>query len=166
MKKDIIGIIGLGYVGLPLALAFSKKKFVIGFDKDAERINQLKRGIDRNNEFKKELKIKNRNIKFTCKSNLLSECNIYIVTVPTPLTKRNLPYLKLLINACQTLGNYIKKNKIFILESTVYPGCLEEFCVPIIENIKIKIQQRFFCGYSPERVNPGDQNILLRELQK
>ena len=126
MKKDIIGIIGLGYVGLPLALAFSKKKAVIGFDKEKERINQLKRGIDRNNEFKKELNIKNRNIKFTYNSKLLSKCNIFIVTVPTPVTKKNLPDLKLLSNACQTVGKYIKKNSIFILESTVYPGCLEE----------------------------------------
>ncbi len=167
MKKDIIGIIGLGYVGLPLALAFSRKKHVIGFDKDKERINQLKRGIDRNNEFKKELKIKNKNINFTNKSNLLRECNIFIVTVPTPVTKTNLPDLKLLSNACQTVGKYIKKNSIFILESTVYPGCLEEYCVPIIEKIsKLKFNKDFFCGYSPERVNPGDQKHTIERITK
>ncbi len=167
MKKDIIGIIGLGYVGLPLALAFSRKKHVIGFDKDKERINQLKRGIDRNNEFKKELKIKNKNINFTNKSNLLTECNIFIVTVPTPVTKTNLPDLKLLSNACQTVGKYIKKNSIFILESTVYPGCLEEYCVPIIEKIsKLKFNKDFFCGYSPERVNPGDQKHTIERITK
>lgn len=167
MNKDKIGIIGLGYVGLPLALAFSRKKHVIGFDKDKERINQLKRGIDRNNEFKKELKIKNRNINFTNKGNLLTGCNIFIVTVPTPVTKTNLPDLKLLKNACQTVGKYIKKNSIFILESTVYPGCLEEYCVPIIEKIsKLKFNKDFFCGYSPERVNPGDQKHTIEKITK
>ena len=167
MNKDKIGIIGLGYVGLPLALAFSRKKHVIGFDKDKERINQLKRGIDRNNELKKELKIKNRNINFTNKDNLLTGCNIFIVTVPTPVTKTNLPDLKLLKNACQTVGKYIKKNSIFILESTVYPGCLEEYCVPIIEKIsKLKFNKDFFCGYSPERVNPGDQKHTIEKITK
>ena len=157
----------MGYVGLPLALAFSKKKSVIGFDKEKERISELKRGIDRNNELKKELNIKNRNIKFTFNSKLLSKCNIFIVTVPTPVTKKNLPDLKFLNNACKTVGKYIKKDSIFILESTVYPGCLEDHCVPIIEKIsKLKFNKDFFCGYSPERVNPGDQKHTIEKITK
>ena len=157
----------MGYVGLPLALAFSKKKSIIGYDKDKERISELNRGIDKNNEFKKELNNKNRNIKFTNKSKLLSECNIFIVTVPTPVTKKNLPDLKFLNNACKIVGEYIKKNSIFILESTVYPGCLEDYCVPIIEKISnLKFNKDFFCGYSPERINPGDKKHTIESITK
>ena len=167
MKKDIIGIIGLGYVGLPLTLAFSKKRFVVAFDKDNQRINELKKGKDRNNEFKKELKRKNRNIEFTGKSEALSKCNIFIVTVPTPVNKKNLPDLRYLKEACKTVGRNIKKNSIFILESTVYPGCLETYCVPIIEQISnLKFNKDFFCAYSPERVNPGDPKHTIGKITK
>ena len=167
MKKDIIGIIGLGYVGLPLALAISKKKFVVGFDKNFERIKELKKGKDRNNEFKKEIKNINKNIKLTSESNFLSKCNIFIVTVPTPVNIKNLPNLKYLSDACKIVGKYIKKDSIFILESTVYPGCLEDYCVPIIEKIsKLKFNKDFYCGYSPERVNPGDKKHSIDKITK
>ena len=167
MKKDVIGIIGLGYVGLPLALALGKKKTVIGFDKNIQRVNDLKKGIDINNEFKKRIKNIKKYVELTSKSSLLSKCNIFIVTVPTPVNKRNLPDLKFLNNACKIVGKHIKKNSIFILESTVYPGCVEDYCVPIIEKTsRLKFNKDFFCAYSPERVNPGDQKHTIGRITK
>ena len=166
-NKNTIGIIGLGYVGLPLALAFSKKNKVIGFDKNKERIIELINGKDSNKEvFRNKIRSK-KNVKFTYDSKKLKECNIFIVTVPTPVDNKNLPDLTLLKKACEIVANHIKKNSIFILESTVYPGCTEMFCVPILEKIsKLKYNEDFYCGYSPERINPSDKKYTLRNIVK
>ena len=166
-NKNIIGIIGLGYVGLPLALEFSKKNKVIGFDKNKERIIELIKSKDRNKEvFKNKIRNK-KNVKFTSDSANLKGCNIFIVTVPTPVNNKNLPDLEFLKRACEIVAKYIKKNSIFILESTVYPGCTEEFCIPILERIsKLKYNKDFYCGYSPERINPSDKKYTLRNIVK
>ena len=139
MKKDknIIGVIGLGYVGLPLALEFSKKTKVVGFDLNKERILELIKGIDRNNEVLNN-EIKNlKNLKLSYEDTGLKNCNIFIITVPTPVDNKNLPDLTFLKSACEIVGKYISKNSIFILESTVYPGCTEKFCVPIFRKWKM-----------------------------
>ncbi len=165
--KNTIGIIGLGYVGLPLALAFSKKFQVVAFDKNFSRIKELKKKIARNNEIKKKYLTSRSLLKFTYKKEDLSICNIFIITVPTPIKLRNLPDLNQLKEACILVGKHIKRNSIVILESTVYPGCTEEFCVPIIERVsKLKFNQDFFCGYSPERINPGDKKNELKNIIK
>ena len=166
MKKKI-GIIGLGYVGLPLACEFSKKTKVIGFDHNKERINDLIKGKDTNYEIKKFSSKKNTNIEFTNSEKKLSDCEIFIVTVPTPVDSKNHPDLSFLKKACQSVGKHIKKGSIFILESTVYPGCTEKFCVPILEKTsKLSFNKEFFCGYSPERINPGDKKHNFTNIVK
>ena len=144
-NKNVIGMIGLGYVGLPLALEFSKKNKVVGFDLNRERVLELSKGKDRNNEVI-NTKIKSKkNIEFTNSEIKLKNCNIFIVTVPTPVDNKNLPDLTLLKIACKIVGKYIKKNSILILESTVYPGCTEKFCVPILEKVsKLKFNKEDF----------------------
>ena len=166
-NKNIIGIVGLGYVGLPLALEFSKKTKVVGFDLNKERILELTKGKDRNSEVLNS-EIKNpKNIEFSYDKTKLKNCNIFIVTVPTPVDNKNLPDLTLLKKACEIVGKYIKKNSIFILESTVYPGCTEKFCVPILEKIsELKFNKDFYCGYSPERINPGDSVHNFKNIVK
>ena len=166
-NKNTIGVIGLGYVGLPLALEFSKKTKVVGFDLNKERILELTKGEDRNGEVLIS-KIKNpKNIEFSYDKTKLKNCNIFIVTVPTPVDNKNLPDLTLLKKACEIVGKYIKKNSIFILESTVYPGCTEKFCVPILERVsKLKFNKDFYCGYSPERINPGDSKHNFKNIVK
>tara|TARA_B100001123_G_scaffold121531_2_gene141465 strand:+ start:1561 stop:2841 length:1281 start_codon:yes stop_codon:yes gene_type:complete len=166
-NKNVIGMIGLGYVGLPLALEFSKKNKVVGFDLNRERVLELSKGKDRNNEVI-NTKIKSKkNIEFTNSEIKLKNCNIFIVTVPTPVDNKNLPDLTLLKIACKIVGKYIKKNSIFILESTVYPGCTEKFCVPILEKVsKLKFNKDFYCGYSPERINPGDKKHNFKNIVK
>ena len=166
-NKNTIGIVGLGYVGLPLALEFSKKTKVVGFDLNKERILELTKGEDRNSEVLNS-KIKNpKNIEFSYDKTKLKNCNIFIVTVPTPVDNKNLPDLTLLKKACEIVGKYIKKNSIFILESTVYPGCTEKFCVPILERVsKLKFNKDFYCGYSPERINPGDSKHNFKNIVK
>jgi UDP-N-acetyl-D-galactosamine dehydrogenase len=162
-----LAIIGLGYVGLPLALEFAKKKTVIGFDLEKKRINQLKSKIDKNleinqNEFKKAKKIK-----FTYNKKDLKSSNCFIVTVPTPIDKFKRPDLKPLIKASQIVGGFLKKNDIVIYESTVYPGCIEEKCVPVLEKLsKLEFNKNFFCGYSPERINPGDKKLKISNIKK
>ena len=169
MKKDknIIGVIGLGYVGLPLALEFSKKTKVVGFDLNKERILELIKGIDRNNEVLNN-EIKNlKNLKLSYEDTGLKNCNIFIITVPTPVDNKNLPDLTFLKSACEIVGKYISKNSIFILESTVYPGCTEKFCVPILEKASnLKFNKDFYCGYSPERINPGDSKHNFKNIVK
>tara|TARA_B100001057_G_scaffold54426_1_gene48313 strand:- start:3580 stop:4860 length:1281 start_codon:yes stop_codon:yes gene_type:complete len=166
-NKYKVGIIGLGYVGLPLALEFSKKIKVIGFDLNKKRILEISKGKDRNNEID-ILNFKNKkNIEFTYDENKLTNCDIFIVTVPTPIDNKNRPDLRLIRKACNIVGKYIKKDSLFILESTVFPGCTEKFCVPILEKIsKLRLNKDFYCGYSPERINPGDKKNNFKNIIK
>ncbi len=157
---------GLGYVGLPLAVAFSEKYPVVGFDISSSRVKELKEGFDRTLEVEdKELKeALNRGIEFTDTLDGIKDANIYIVTVPTPIDKHKNPNLKPLQSASQSLGTILKNGDIIIYESTVYPGCTEEVCVPILESVsKLKFNQDFFVGYSPERINPGDKEHTVKE---
>ena len=169
MEFNKIGIIGLGYVGLPLALAFSKKNKVVGFDIDFHRINQLNNGVDSTMEtnldnLKKSL---NSNLYVTNNKLDLIDCNIYIITVPTPITDDKNPDLKSIISATKLVAENLKKNDTIIYESTVYPGTTEEICVPILENESNLIYNvDFFCGYSPERINPGDKVNCLENIIK
>jgi UDP-N-acetyl-D-galactosamine dehydrogenase len=168
MKKTI-SIIGLGYVGLPLAVAFSKKYKVIGFDIADWRIEELKRGYDRTlevggNELKEAI---NRGLEFTNNLEDIKKANIYIVTVPTPIDKYKKPDLTPLIKASESVGKVLKKGDIVIYESTVYPGATEEECVPVLERVSgLKFNQDFFCGYSPERINPGDKEHTVTNILK
>lgn len=162
-----IAIIGLGYVGLPLALEFAKKYQVLGFDISQDRIDKLKAGIDVTQESDAaELKETN-NLKFSSDAELLRSCNIFIISVPTPVDKFNSPDITLLKLASQTVARALKKGDVVIYESTVYPGCTEEDCVPILEKIsKLTFNSDFFCGYSPERINPGDKVNTLTSILK
>ena len=164
MKK--ITIIGLGYVGLPLAIEFAKKFDVLGFDISKYRVDELKRGIDTNDEFMKS-EILNAKLNFTCSESDLIDSDFYIITVPTPLKKSNKPDLRPLKSASQIVGKKIKRGDIVIYESTVYPGCTEEDCIPILEKTSgLVYNVDFFCGYSPERINPGDKKRKLSNIKK
>jgi UDP-N-acetyl-D-galactosamine dehydrogenase len=162
-----LAIIGLGYVGLPLAVEFGKKYPVIGFDVNEARISELKSRIDRTLEVdKKELMLASY-LQFTLNPEDIQDAQIFIVTVPTPIDGANRPDLTPLIKASQTVGNVLKKGDIVIYESTVYPGCTEEICVPILEKMSgLKFNTDFFCGYSPERINPGDKINTLTKIKK
>ena len=164
----VICIVGLGYVGLPLSLAFSQKGLkVIGYDSSLKRINELKKSKDINGEFSKEELMSLENILFTNKTSDIDIANIYIITVPTPINKAKNPNLKPLLKASKTVGKSLSKNDIVIYESTVYPGCTEEECVPVLEfNSKMIFNKDFFCGYSPERINPGDKKRKLKDIVK
>jgi len=169
MKKIKIGVIGLGYVGLPVAIAFSKKYKVFGFDINSKRINELNRSIDNTLEISTEsLNIaKKRNLILTDNINDLKNCNIYIITVPTPINIDNSPDFTALVLATESVGKILSKNDIVIYESTVYPGCTEEVCVPKLEKYsKMVYNQDFFCGYSPERINPGDKKRTIEKIVK
>ena len=164
-----IAIVGLGYVGLPLLIEFSKKYKSIGYDINKTRVHELNAGIDITNEVSQEtlLDSLNQDLLITNDKNLLSEYNVYIITVPTPVTSDKLPNLKFLKAASKTVANFLKKGNIVIYESTVYPGCTEEICVPILENqSKLEFNKDFFCGYSPERINPGDKVNTLTKIKK
>ena len=164
-KKYKIGIIGLGYVGLPLILAFSKKHKVVGYDINKERIKNLNKGIDPTGEVQNKL-IKKK-IFFSNKKNYLKDCDIFIIAVPTPVNKKNIPDLGNLKKACILVSKIIKKNAIIIFESTVYPGCTEEYCMPIIEKYsKYKYNKEFYLGYSPERINPGNNKMKIENIIK
>jgi len=169
MNKIKIAVIGLGYVGLPVSVMFSKKYKVIGYDINIERINSLNNFNDTTEELtSKDIeKALNKNLSISNDTNSISDCNIYIITVPTPIDKNKKPDLSLLNNASKLVGRYLKKGDVVIYESTVYPGCTEEFCVPVLEkesNLKFNID--FFCGYSPERINPGDKNHTIEKIKK
>lgn len=166
-SKEKIAIIGLGYIGLPLALAFSKIREVLAFDIDIERIRNLSIGVDKNLEVEsKELK-KGKNLIFSNNEHDLETCGIFIVTVPTPIDNENKPDLSHLISASSKLAKYIKKDSLIIYESTVYPGATEEVCVPELEKGSgLKFNSDFFCGYSPERINPGDKTRNLESITK
>ena len=164
MKK--ITIIGLGYVGLPLAIEFGKKFNVLGFDTSKSRVYELKKGLDSNGEFTENQILQNK-IQFTHSEKDVGNSDFYIVTVPTPLKKNNEPDLRPLKSASQIVGKKIKKGDIVIYESTVYPGCTEEDCVPILEKTSgLVYNVDFFCGYSPERINPGDKKRKLSNIKK
>ena len=163
-----ICIIGLGYVGLPLAHAFAKKYDVVGFDINMPRIEELKNDFDRTLELSTEQlkEIKNK-IKYSNNIEDIQDSNIYIITVPTPIDKSNRPDLTPLIKSSQTVGKVLKPNDIVIYESTVYPGVTEEVCVPELEFISnMKFNKDFFCGYSPERINPGDKEHTVTKILK
>ena len=167
-KSEIsIAVIGLGYVGLPLAVSFSKKYPVIGFDLNPERIKELKRGHDRTNEVDSKVLKNSNNLSFSEKSFSISNANIYLVTVPTPVDKNNIPNLTPLETASKLIGSHLRDKNIVVYESTVYPGATEEICVPILENNSgLKYNVDFFCGYSPERINPGDKKHTLENIKK
>ncbi|MBL0325175.1 MAG: nucleotide sugar dehydrogenase [Cytophagaceae bacterium] len=165
-----IVIIGLGYVGLPLAVEFGKKYPTIGFDINLKRIEELKSGFDRTRETEKEELLNSRHLSFATDIAILNNLEgkkIFIVTVPTPIDSANKPDLRPLISASKTVGMVLKKGDIVIYESTVYPGCTEEDCVPVLEeNSGLKFNEDFFCGYSPERINPGDKKNTLTKILK
>jgi len=162
-----IAIIGLGYVGLPLAVEFGKKYNVIGFDIDENRINDLKIGIDKTKETVKSDIDSSIYLKFSSLVSDLGSSNVYIVTVPTPINQFKAPDLGPLLNASKMLGSVLKKGDIVIYESTVYPGCTEEECVPVLEKFSgLTYNKDFFCGYSPERINPGDKTNTLTKIKK
>ena len=165
--KYQIGIIGLGYVGLPLAIEFGKFYNVFGYDVNPYRITQLQKNNDINGEISKKEFISSKKLIFTNNKNDIEDCNIYIVTVPTPINKKNLPDLSLIKNACNLIAKFIKKNNFIIFESTVYPGLTKEFSIPLIEKLtRLSINKDFYCGYSPERVNPGDKKRKLKNIKK
>jgi UDP-N-acetyl-D-galactosamine dehydrogenase len=162
-----VGVIGLGYVGLPLALEISSFFPTIGFDIDEKRVNELISGIDKTLEINREELMSNSLITFTSNSDLLKDCNYYIVTVPTPIFDNNKPNLELLLAATRLIGILLKSQDIVIYESTVYPGTTEEICVPILEAYSgLKLNETFFVGYSPERVNPGDKSRRVTNIIK
>ena len=166
-KKLRLCIIGLGYVGLPLAAEFSKKRKVIGYDISPSRIKELKYGFDRTLEINNGSFKINRNLELSNTIENIKNCNCYIVTVPTPINKNNKPDLSLLLKATKSIGKILKPEDIVIYESTVYPGCTEEKCVPILEKISgLKFNKDFFCGYSPERINPGDKKHRIKNVKK
>jgi UDP-N-acetyl-D-glucosamine/UDP-N-acetyl-D-galactosamine dehydrogenase len=167
MKNDKIAIIGLGYVGLPLAVEFGKVREVVGFDVNKLRIDELKLGIDRTLEVdSNELKSATW-LKFTVDPKDLSDVTCFIVTVPTPVDNYKTPDLRPLINASTTVGAVLKAGDVVIYESTVYPGCTEEVCVPVLEKVSsLKYNIDFFCGYSPERINPGDKTHRVSNIKK
>lgn len=165
-KKTKLGVIGLGYVGLPIALEFARKISVIGFDINNRRIDLMKKGIDPSKEVD-ESEFRDRDIVFTSDLEVLKQATFFIVAVPTPVDKYNVPDLKPLIGASETIGKVIKKGDYVIYESTTYPGCTEEDCVPVIEKISgLKMGKDFKIGYSPERINPGDKVHTLKSVVK
>lgn len=177
LNESKIGIIGLGYVGLPLAVEFAKKFPVIGFDIDQKRINDLNNGQDFTLEVEDELlqsvlvnsrpEIGSKGLFNTAVSEDLSDCNIYIVTVPTPTDRHNRPVLTPMIKASENIAKYLKKGDVVIYESTVYPGVTEDDCVPVLERISgLKYNEDFFAGYSPERINPGDKEHTVAKILK
>ena len=168
-KYKKIAIIGLGYVGLPLAVLFSTKYKVIGFDKDKVRVDELNEFYDRTNEVE-SLKLKNaliNNLQVTNTYDKITDCTIYIITVPTPIDDDKKPDLSYLLDASNKVGEVLTKNNFVIFESTVYPGCTEEECIPLLEKSSGLIYNRdFYCGYSPERINPGDKKNTIDKIIK
>ena len=166
-KPFKIAVIGLGYVGLPLSIEFGKKREVIGFDIDSTRIKELKNKIDNTGELSKTEIGNSKYLKFTNNIKDLIHSNCYLVTVPTPITSSKKPDLSLLINAYKMIGNILKKDDIVILESTVYPGTTNEICAPLLEYCSgLTFNKDFYCGYSPERINPGDKKHTLSSIKK
>ena len=175
MKKTKIAIIGLGYVGLPLARLFATKYPVVGFDINQKRVDELKAGIDTTLEVEGRVLLKvlvettnvDKGLSCTTEITAIKDCNYYIVTVPTPVDKNNKPDLTPLIKASETVGKVLKKGDIVIYESTVYPGATEEVCIPVLEEVsELSFNTDFFAGYSPERINPGDKEHTVEKILK
>ena len=167
MNNKKIAVIGLGYVGLPLAIEFSKKREVIGFDINKDRIDELKRGTDITGEMSKEELNEGIHINYTTNLDNIKDCTIFIITVPTPIDEYKKPNLTPLEKSSSSIGKIIKKNDIIIYESTVYPGATEEVCVPILEQQSgLVFNKDFYCGYSPERINPGDKKHRIADIKK
>tara|TARA_B100000767_G_scaffold270846_1_gene295345 strand:+ start:100 stop:1368 length:1269 start_codon:yes stop_codon:yes gene_type:complete len=167
MNKKKIALIGLGYVGLPLAVEFGKKRIVVGFDINQTRINDLKNGIDSTLETSSDELDASTYLSYTNHLEAIQDCEIFIITVPTPIDMHKRPDLTPLINSSKAIGSIIKKGDIVIYESTVYPGATEEVCVPILEQQSgLKFNEDFFCGYSPERINPGDKEHRVTLIKK
>lgn len=165
-KEKKMAVIGLGYVGLPIALEFAKKISVIGFDINAERVEQMQNNIDPSNELEAS-DFEGSDITFTANQEDLKEANFFIVAVPTPITKGNQPDLRPILGASGTVGRALKKGDYVVFESTVYPGCTEEDCVPVLEaESGLKYMEDFKVGYSPERINPGDKVHTLQSIVK
>ena len=166
MEKIKIGIIGLGYVGLPLAVAFDKHFETVGFDVNKIRIEELKAGVDSTQEVEQK-ELTQATIEFSFEENSLESCNVLIVTVPTPIDNHRLPDLTPLVKASELLGRVVRRNDVVIYESTVYPGATEEDCIPVIEKVSGLIFNRdFYAGYSPERINPGDKARPVTKIVK
>ena len=167
MDQKKIAIIGLGYVGLPLAVEFAKQRSVIGFDIDTRRIQELCGGVDRTMEFDAADLEASTGLMLTSNQGDLSGANFYIVTVPTPIDANKKPDLSYLVSASELVGAHLKSGDIVVYESTVYPGCTEEVCVDVLERVSgLKFNHDFFCGYSPERINPGDKTRRLKNIVK
>jgi len=167
LEKKKIGVIGLGYVGLPLAVEFGKTRPVVGFDINEVRITELRSGQDSTLEVALEELVTAEKLVYSSRIEDLNDCAIFIVTVPTPIDEVNRPDLTPLIKASETVGKIMKAGAIVIYESTVFPGCTEEVCVPVLEQYsELKFNQDFFCGYSPERINPGDKVNTLTKVKK
>ena len=165
-KEEKLAVVGLGYVGLPIALEFAKKINVIGFDISDERVNMMQNNIDPSNELE-STDFDGCNIKFTSKIEDLSDVKFFIVAVPTPIDKNKKPNIKPLISASETVGKVLKKGDYVVYESTVYPGCTEEDCIPVLEKLSgLKFKEDFKVGYSPERINPGDKVNTLSSIIK
>lgn len=166
-KQTIIGVIGLGYVGLPLAVEFGKKYQTIGYDINKKRITDLNNGIDVTKETSKEELLEANFLTISEEEKLLKDVNFYIITVPTPVDKYNNPDLSIIKKATELISKYLAKDDVVVYESTVYPGVTEEFCVPILESISgLLYNVDFYCGYSPERINPGDKVHSLTKIKK
>jgi UDP-N-acetyl-D-galactosamine dehydrogenase len=165
-KEAKIAVIGLGYVGLPIALAFAKKVSVIGFDINSERVEMMKKGVDPSEELSRK-DFEGCDITFTTSIEVLKKANFFIVAVPTPVDEHNIPDLKPLLGASASVGKAIKKGDYIVFESTVYPGCTEEDCVPVLEEVSgLKFKKDFKVGYSPERINPGDKEHIITKILK
>ncbi|MDB3964662.1 nucleotide sugar dehydrogenase [Amylibacter sp.] len=162
-----IAVVGLGYVGLPLAVEFGKMRSVVGFDINQNRIDELSQGIDTTLEITSEYLSSSSHLSFSSSITDIAECTIYIITVPTPIDSANRPNLIPLLKASELVAKVLSKGNIVVYESTVYPGCTEEFCVPALEsNSGLTYNNDFYCGYSPERVNPGDKINTLAKITK
>lgn len=162
-----VAIIGLGYVGLPLAVEFGKSRPVVGFDINLARIAELRSGKDSTLEVTSEDLVAAKRLSYSNQLEDIADCSVFIVTVPTPIDKANRPDLTPLVKASETVGKVMKAGSIVIYESTVFPGCTEEVCVPVLEkHSALKFNQDFFCGYSPERINPGDKVNTLTKIRK
>lgn len=167
LDNSEIAVIGLGYVGLPLAVEFGKRREVVGFDIKASRIAELQAGKDSTLEVDHEEFQSAKKLKFTTDTQALQSCSVFIVTVPTPVDKANRPNMAPLVGACETVGAVMRRGAVVIFESTVYPGATEEVCVPLLEKFSgFKFNRDFFCGYSPERINPGDKSHRLPNIKK
>lgn len=167
LSRHRIAVIGLGYVGLPLAVEFGKQYRTVGFDINAMRINELRAGRDITRETTGPELAAARKLRFSAQTKDLKSCNVFIVTVPTPIDQYKRPDLTPLLSASETVGRVLKKGDIVIYESTVYPGCTEEICVPVLERFSsLRFNKEFYCGYSPERINPGDKHHRLATIKK